>query len=168
MKRLFFLFVVMLCILVGSSSFAAWNETTVRKGQPELLKSVIEKASTTKNAVVVFDLDSTLLDARLRSLRIYHEYGSQFNIPELFNVERRNVAGWNFRDHFLSSGMKKDLALKLDEEIKTFWKPRFFSNEYVANYDIPLPGALDYVNTIYKTGANIVYITGRNDDLKTG
>jgi hypothetical protein len=43
----------------------------------------------------------------------------------------------------------------------TFWKARFFSNEYLK-YDLPEQGAVAFVNAIADLGANVAYLTGRD------
>ena len=52
-------------------------------------------------------------------------------------------------------------------EVQSFWKQRFFSNEYVKK-DWPVEGALKYVTDLYFSGATIVHLTGRDDSMREG
>ena len=45
--------------------------------------------------------------------------------------------------------------------VKEYWFNRFFTDKY-QEYDLPMEGSVAFVNTLYKAGATIAYLTGRD------
>ncbi len=113
--------------------------------------------------VLVFDLDGTLMDNRPRVVRILHELG------DAWRAARPEVASQ------LSAASCDDITYGVVENLKhlgvtdealhaegfTFWKERFFRDEYIK-YDTAWPGAVSFVRGCYEAGASIVYLTGRD------
>lgn len=157
------LIAIIFVLTLASTAVAKMNPTHIRDGQPELLLKVVELAKTPK-AVVVFDLDSTLYDPRPRYVAIIKEYGKLNHLPKTQKVDATKVeSSWFTDDDLIKAGIPKDKI----EDFRKFWKDRFFTSEYVI-YDTALPGAADYVNQIYKTGARVVYQSGRNEKMRDG
>lgn len=115
----------------------------------------------------VFDLDSTLFDVSPRIQQIIQDFGDH---PELrldpaalqllrsAKFERRD---WGIRDALERTGFhlqRPDLA----PVIERFWAERFFSEDYL-HFDQPLPGALEFVRTLYEAGCEVAYLTGRDE-----
>ena len=48
------------------------------------------------------------------------------------------------------------------EEIKKFWTARFFTNQYLP-YDRAYEGAAEFTRKLHELGAEIVYLTGRDE-----
>lgn len=111
------------------------------------------------DAVVVLDLDSTLYCNAGRILAIFAEYAK--NVPEYLqlttNIYPRTIR-WSPDEDFRRAGVKDDFL----EGYESYWAKRFFSNPYIK-WDRPMPGAVRYVNEVYQTGANIIYVTGRDE-----
>ncbi len=113
--------------------------------------------------VVVFDLDSTLLDTGHRNLRILREFaateGAGF-VGLAAAVERLTAAdmGYDARDTLRARGFSDPQLLG---QLFTFWYPRFFSDEYVME-DRPAPGAPEYVGAVHRSGAHVYYLTARH------
>ena len=48
------------------------------------------------------------------------------------------------------------------EAVKKFWSQRFFASQYLK-YDRPYPGAAEFTRKLHALGAEIVYLTGRDE-----
>ncbi|MFZ4405633.1 MAG: HAD family hydrolase [Pseudobdellovibrionaceae bacterium] len=118
---------------------------------------------------VVFDLDSTLFDVSPRLQKIlmdfanHPEYQQQFSqhLP-LFQRIQTEKKDWGIRAALIRAGYKEDHP-DFHNTIRDFWVQHFFSNSYL-HYDLPYAGAQDYVNAVAQAGAEIVYLTGRDQE----
>lgn len=131
-----------------------------------LLRSIIDQVRlqvARSPAVVVFDLDGTLMDNRPRVVAILHELASAWRVlhPEpaaaCARAESDDI-GYGFIQNLLRLGVE-DPALH--EEGLAFWKARFFQDPHVK-HDIEVTGARAYVKACYDAGAVVVYLTGRD------
>lgn len=136
--------------------------------QDEILLEVERRARAAgTRGVVVFDLDSTLLDNRGRQARILREYGAAQGLPVLLSTEPKHFTSWSLTDTLRHLGLPEEEVQRLAPELRPFWRDRFFTSEYCYD-DIPLPGAVEYVHTLLETGCRIVYCTGRHVDMGEG
>lgn len=132
------------------------------------LISVLEKAALLgPRAVVAFDLDSTLLDNRPRQLKIIHEFGMEINHEKIKNCRMDQVDAWSLEWTLRYCGLSPKEVDALLPDLTKFWQQRFFSKMYCA-VDIPMPGAVEYVNKLKETGCKIAYSTGRDINMKEG
>lgn len=116
--------------------------------------------------VVIFDLDDTLFSTRPRNARIVREFGSLPEIQKEFGGIATKLATaspsqmrYHMEDSFALLGISDDTAL---QKAKAYWEPRFFSDEYCA-IDEPITGAVAYVKKLHRLGAQIVYMSGRDE-----
>ena len=119
------------------------------------------------HGVVVFDLDSTLLDNRPRQARIFRDYAQLHGVSELRSAEPHHWRGWDLRVPLRNLGLDEAVISSMYPKIKDFWRERFFTSEYCVD-DIPVPGAPDYVSRLAHAGAQIVYLTGRHEGMRAG
>jgi len=124
-----------------------------------------------KKPVVVFDLDSTLYDVSPRTLKIIREWqhseGLHVQDPILndrLNAVSANRLGYSLWDTFLNVDINQNLEQLENSHasLKKYWGERFFSNEYLK-YDVPYPGAKTFVNKVKLAGAEVVFLTGRDE-----
>jgi hypothetical protein len=135
---------------------------------PSVLDRVVEAArSVGEGGVVVFDLDSTLLDNRPRQARILREYGERTGVGPLLRAEPSHWTSWDIRDAMRAAGVPEDLIATHGEPAKEYWRSVFFTSEYCA-IDDALAGAVDYVARLGGTGVQIAYCTGRHEDMREG
>jgi hypothetical protein len=131
-----------------------------------LLRSILERArkqAETSPAVVVFDLDGTLMDNRPRVVAILHELAEAWKAHRPEAAERCARArpddiGYGFIENLRRLGV---IEPELHEEGLAFWKARFFADPHIK-HDVEVRGARQYVRACYKAGAVIVYLTGRD------
>ena len=145
----------------------------VPAGQPEVLKSVLDRVDAEKKLghtpVVVFDLDDTLFSPASRSVRILGEYAEK-NTGLLDPTML--VALESIQPQELVYDLQTDLPSRFNvngtiyhefmDGLKTYWLGKFFSNDYAAG-DPAYTGAAEFVNRVHAAGAQVVYLTGRQE-----
>ncbi len=128
---------------------------------PELEK--ILKFCDQNQSLAVFDLDSTLLDVTPRSIQIIKDFKNTASYKSLTDDDKNNYAQINYQhsDWGPSAPLKRaSMSKEAHDMVFKFWWSKFFINDYLS-YDIPYPGALDYVQKIFSTGSDITYLTAR-------
>jgi hypothetical protein len=144
----------------------------VNQTEKAVLEQVVSHAQELgSQGVVLLDLDSTLYEVGSRTLQILKEWADSSEskaYPEIRSKASNMVLsqmGYSMKDTFANG-----LALPIqDSEVKgaldsakKFWVKRFFTSEYLK-YDHAYKGAPEFVQTLYKTGAEIIYLTGRDE-----
>lgn len=129
-----------------------------------LLLDIIEQSA---QRLVVFDLDSTLLDNRPRSAVIMRKYADQFDQPMLLNASREHFPTWSARDSMALLGMAETAIDQVLDDYLDFWTPRFFNSSY-CQYDVTIAGAAKFVNAIQSAGGIVHYLTGRDESMREG
>ena len=144
------------------------NQKRIDKTQSQILKSVLKEASQADLGLAIFDLDSTLIDVRHRVLRIFKDFVNLEKTKKLFpkafdvisNTSSLHPNRYFIEDHIRDLNLE-DLGGPFLIELLEFWKQCFFSNNYLK-YDLPYPGALDFVMKMKSYPIKIVYLTGRD------
>lgn len=120
--------------------------------------------------IVILDLDSTLYEVSHRTYQILKEWISaprSHRFPgirsALLSLSLHQI-GYSLRDTFQSLGLSLESPeiQAAWEEAKSFWRQRFFSNDYLC-FDRPYPGAIAFVQEIHRRGARVIYLTGRDE-----
>jgi hypothetical protein len=120
--------------------------------------------------LVLLDLDSTLYEVGPRTYQILREW-AQTAASQGFGTVRDAVfkaepwhVGYSVRDTLRALGVDADsreVAPAL-AAIKEFWAKRFFTSEYLK-HDHAYPGAAAFTRKLHDLGAEIVYLTGRDE-----
>ena len=133
------------------------------------LRNVLDRATAAgEKGLLVFDLDSTVFDNRPRQSRILREYGKARGLAALQACETKHWdSGWDLKAAMISCGLSAELTEKNYHDAKNFWGARFFTSEYCVD-DIEVPGAPQYLAAAMKTGAQVVYVTGRHEEMRAG
>lgn len=125
--------------------------------------------------LVLLDLDSTLYEVGPRTHAIFTEWS---RTPEAAEFKRLRDAlgdlhptqvGYSVRDTLEALGFEvgktATAASELDaglESVKAFWQQRFFKSAYLP-HDRAYPGAAEFTREVHRLGADIVYLTGRDE-----
>jgi hypothetical protein len=114
-------------------------------------------------AVVVFDLDGTLMDNRPRVVAILHELAEHWwaRHPDAAAACARaenDDIGYGFVENLRRLGVH---GTALHEEGFAFWKQRFFADPHVR-HDVEVAGARAFAQAVHDAGAVVVYLTGRD------
>ncbi|MGK5083188.1 HAD family hydrolase [Bdellovibrionota bacterium FG-1] len=157
---------------VSACHFHDLSETEVLHEVARRVIEVNSKAEGRKQAhpLVLLDLDSTLYEVGPRTYRILCEWmdlSSSQQFPgvcrALQEAEPWHV-GYSVKDTLEAVGLDvldPEVAAALPE-IKAFWVERFFTSTYL-HYDHAYPGAPEFTRKVHALGAEIVYLTGRDE-----
>jgi hypothetical protein len=140
---------------------------TSSSDQTATLRAVLRRCRAERGhgppAVVVFDLDGTLIDNRPRTLAILHDFagGCRASSPDL--AARLERALPTDLAYLLSDTLERLGArgAQLAAELQAFWEDRFFRDAHLV-HDVALPGAVEFARACYDAGAILVYLTGRD------
>jgi len=114
-----------------------------------------------------FDLDSTVLSNKPRQARIVREFGAQRGDARLAQCTPRQIVSWDLRDTLRLCGLSEPEVRHAAVDLRQFWLDRFFTSEYCAD-DVPIAGAAAYLQRVREAGGEILYITGRHEEMKDG
>ena len=145
---------------------AAFGSRAASSGQTRILRAALAAIRPDRPAAA-FDLDSTLLMNRLRQARIVREFGEAHKDPRLARCPPEAIVSWDLRDTVLLCGLRPDEAEAVHPALKDFWRDRFFSSEYCRD-DKPVEGAREFLEKALSVGAEILYITGRHEEMGEG
>lgn len=131
-----------------------------------LLQQVLDRARQ-PGSVVVFDLDSTLLDNKTRQAKIMAEYGQRHGLDTLAASRAEHWQGWDYRIAMRSAGLPEDQLEIHAEPYRELWRELFFTSEY-CRVDEAIPGAVAFVAAVREAGARVLYVTGRHEGMRAG
>jgi hypothetical protein len=134
---------------------------------PTAPSRVLARVRAVPGSVVVFDLDSTLLDNRPRQARILREFGAAHGVPELAAARPEHWIDWSLTRAMLAAGLAATEVERLAEDAKLFWRERFFTSEYCRDDDA-IPGAREYLAAVIAAGGQIAFCTGRHEAMRAG
>jgi predicted secreted acid phosphatase len=139
-----------------------------KEDQPAVLTAALARArAAAPTGVVVFDLDSTLLDNRPRQARIVQDYGRAAGLPELLGARPEHWQGWSLELALRNAGLSPaQLEVHL-APARAFWREWFFTSAY-CRLDVPVPGAPAFVGAVVGAGAQVAYVSGRPRPMEDG
>lgn len=113
--------------------------------------------------LVVMDLDGTLYNNAVRTLRILQEFAHLHatDYPDITAAVDGLASGdmaYKVEETLRRVGVQDQAVLR---HVERFWGERFFTNAYVV-YDLPAAGAVQFVERVHQAGAVPVYLTGRD------
>ena len=135
--------------------------------QTDLLQRLLRRFEETDGAVAVFDLDGCLFDNRPRQVQILREFAAQRGLDALSGLSIEHFEDWDLRRTFQNLGLDSDLIDALHDDARRHWLRHFFRSEYCL-YDHAMPGAPRFVWSIYERGGYVVYLTGRDEEMRLG
>jgi hypothetical protein len=132
-----------------------------------VLDRVLDRVRAFPGSVVVFDLDSTVLDNRPRQARILREFGAAHGIAALAAAAPRHWTDWSITHAMRNIGLSTEEIARFGDEAKLFWRDRFFTSDYCRD-DEPIAGARDYLASVLAAGGIVAYCTGRHEAMRAG
>jgi len=130
-------------------------------------KALLRARAAGAGGVVVFDLDSTLLDNRPRQAVILREFGRAHGLAALENARPEHWQGWSIQRAMTNAGLDDADVTRWAEQAKQFWRERFFTSEY-CRLDDAIAGAVAFVSDVRARGTQVAYCTGRHDAMRAG
>jgi len=158
---------------IDATHFHDLTEEAVLREVANRVSDVKSKATSAKHThpLVLLDLDSTLYEVGPRNHQILREWRETAESKPFAKVLEKLIA----LDHTLHNGYSMEDTFSLvgldltDAEVahacsvaKKFWAERFFTSEYLK-YDHVYPGAAAFAREVHRLGAEIVYLTGRDE-----
>jgi hypothetical protein len=141
-------------------------------GMTEVLSEVAKRVRSARESrpLILLDLDSTLYEVGHRSLQIFREWTQTPDAAKFPVIRDRlgalpvNQLGYSLKDTFSAMGLSPaNPAIHAAREmLSAFWQKRFFTNEYLK-YDHVYPGAARFARELHDLGAEIIYLTGRDE-----
>jgi hypothetical protein len=157
---------------ISACGFHEMTEGAVLEEVARRVRVLKAKAGPDRKAhpLVLLDLDSTLYEVGPRTYQILREWietPAAKKFPGVVEALKRAEpwhVGYSVRDTLTAVGLNADAeeTRGAQEEIKTFWADRFFTSAYLP-YDHAYPGAAEFTRQVYELGAEIVYLTGRDE-----
>jgi hypothetical protein len=134
--------------------------------QQALLSRIVSRCRSAPGeppAVVVFDLDGTLMDNRPRTAAILRELASELrraahSAAEALAAARAEQLAYRLGDSLARLGVEHP---ELVARAEAFWRDRFFTDHYLK-HDVAIAGSVDFARACYDAGAILVYFTGRD------
>lgn len=129
----------------------------------QIREQVIRESVGDELPIVVFDVDGTVFDNRYRTTAILRDFvrkDTDFSTEAadtILSLEPGHV-------RYYMVDTLKDVGVNdlfFIEGASQYWSGNFFTNNYLDR-DEPIPGAVEYVNSLHEAGAMIVYLTGRD------
>jgi hypothetical protein len=144
-------------------------KSRVRDGWQQVLHGILSQArSLGPQAVLAFDLDSTLFDNRPRQARILREFGLARAVEKLSGCAPHHwESGFDMRGAMRNCGLSDEEVESLFAAARAFWLERFFTSEYCVD-DVAISGAAAFTHAVVDTGAQLAYLTGRPEGMRTG
>jgi endonuclease YncB( thermonuclease family)/phosphoglycolate phosphatase-like HAD superfamily hydrolase len=153
-----------LVLLVSVAANADYRTLATSPAQDQLLDEVSKSAVAGK--IVVFDLDSTLIDTRSRQVAILRAWAAREGVTELQALTLDHFQSWDFKETLKRAGVPLDKIRPLSKRVRKAWGKEFWRNESLV-HDLPLPGAARYVRELHARGATVVYM-GRRSSQTAG
>ncbi len=147
----------------GGPSSGATFLTQAIQGIAERIATRTRLGEPQRTELVVVDIDNTILDSRYRTLEALQRFGRAQNIPEL-----RDLALNDVRIDGASTVAHLELDAKylgLGKAVQAAWM-RFFWDPNNLQYDQPIPGVMQWLTRAADAGAQVIYLTGRDDRLR--
>ncbi|MFL5345905.1 MAG: hypothetical protein ACJ8AT_14035 [Hyalangium sp.] len=144
-------------------------KSRIREGWQDTLRGILARArSLGAEAVLAFDLDSTLFDNRPRQARILREFGAARGLTPLgVCVASHWSSGWDMKAAMRNCGLSSEQIEAVYPDARAFWLQRFFTSEYCTE-DVAIDGAAAFTHAVAGTGAQLVYVTGRPEEMRAG
>jgi hypothetical protein len=134
--------------------------------QRALLEQILERCAPVPSgapAVVVFDLDGTLIDNRPRTCAILHELADRWKTREPEIAAKLAASTPDGLDYLLVHSLEKMGIVRSDlvGEAEQYWRNYFFADEHMK-FDVEVPGAVRFAKACHDAGATCMYLTGRD------
>jgi len=150
------------------------NRQQLDSNSQQLLNQILENLKigeqSGKKSLLIFDIDSTLIDTSYRTAAIFKEFAKQAPHKDIWPDLCKQIRDWQDLVEvydpidFLNqhAGMQIERNSNTGHYILRFWKERFF-DELWLSHDRPYAGGREFVYQCLHEGADIAYLTGREE-----
>ncbi len=123
--------------------------------------------------IIIFDLDDTTFDSRYKRLMIINDFVRQPAIASAYPAETAKILPALGNPATIKASMRETMSVlgitdaSFITAVSEFNRPRIMSNDYLAR-ELPVAGAIAYINSIYAAGGRIMYVSARGPELRPG
>ncbi len=136
--------------------------------QDRILDRILAAADAAPDgAVGVFDLDSTIFDTRHRIVHLLRELACRQGYWDLYRIQPHHLTDWDLGRSMARAGIAPERAEKMQANVESYFAQKFFDGAYVL-HDHAFPGASSMVWACYRAGLQVVYLTGRHQEMRAG
>ncbi len=118
-----------------------------------------------KDNFFILDIDSTLVTTHQRNQAILEDWIKAKRKQFSDDCSQLETAKCQFGDYGLVHALQrvefKELNPGSKNDLENFWRTHFFSNKYLHS-DVPVRGAVDWIQTLEELGVDFVYLTARH------
>jgi len=136
---------------------------TVREFWRVVMNRIEKARAVKKTPLVIIDIDGTISLHYQRTYEIFRQAARSFDLPEEIknNLADYDPCRYDYdpRKNLLQIGFQESNTLG---EVMKFWDNNFFSNRFL-HLDEPIAGAREFTRIILSLGANISYLSGRDE-----
>jgi phosphoglycolate phosphatase-like HAD superfamily hydrolase len=140
----------------------------------KVLNHILQQISQAKNhrkrSLVIFDIDSTLIDTSYRTSAVFKEFSRHEVHRKTWPDLCTQIDLWqevtevydpiDFINTHAGSFVNRDSETA--RYILNFWRDRFFDEQWLV-HDLPFAGGKEFVHECLQTGSDIAYLTGREE-----
>ncbi|HBP18636.1 MAG TPA: hypothetical protein DEA08_12730 [Planctomycetes bacterium] len=163
MRRCSFL-ALALCLLAPSSAWADYRPLSTSPEQDQALNGVLERAG--PGRVVLFDLDSTLIDTRPRQVAVLRAWAAREGVTELYGLQPEHIQSWDWTETLKRAGAPFPRIKELAKRLRQPWSEGYWSDAALV-HDLPMAGASAYLRALHAKGATLAYV-GRRASQEAG
>lgn len=167
-KSLHFCLILLFAVVIsfsGISQVYCYESTASHQVLQKVLEHVAKTIEQEKSAMVVFDLDDTLFSPAMRMRQVLIDFavntpGVPADLKAKAEALNEETVCYEIDDTLKNMGITNKALI---QKIKAFYSKEAFTSKYLK-YDVPNPGAVEYVKALYSAGAKICYLTGRGEN----
>lgn len=163
MLRLLTVLLVLVLHLVPAG-LSARSQPAASPPLEQVLERVREGRARGEKPIVVFDLDDTLFRVAFRTRKILRDWSNQH--PASLGLRARIEAMDPLKMPWSLNATLDQLGItdpELRKSANQYWGKSFFGNDYLT-VDETIRGSVVYVRKLAHSGAQIVYLTGRDSE----
>ncbi|MGE0712211.1 MAG: thermonuclease family protein [Planctomycetota bacterium] len=150
-------------LLLPGKARADYRVLATSETQDKVLDEVLGRAGPGK--VVLFDLDSTLIDTRPRQVAILRAWAAREDVTELQALSVDHFQSWDWKETLKRAGVPIAKIPELSKKVRSVWSQEFWRDDSLV-HDLPLPGAARFVRSVHQKGATVVYVGRRTSQEK--
>lgn len=127
------------------------------------INRIARRTARGKRTCVVFDIDNTLVDTRLRTRAAAHTFGAR----ALGRVRLSKLTLGSVGYDGLQTASRLGYGARTTEAFQQYWRG-FFWNSKNFKHDAPIQQTVDIARRAKAAGAEVFYLTGRVDTFQRG
>lgn len=127
--------------------------------QDATLAAVTSRAGPGK--VVIFDLDSTVLDNRPRQVAILRAWAAREGLTELEGLAPEHFQDWSLESTLRRAGVGPVGRKELAKRASAAWRAEFWDDAALV-HDVAIPGAARFARALHARGATLAYVGRRS------